>query len=45
MTDDPQALDEYCCEEHYPSMADTPEQQMEHFCPVCGWTLSEVLSG
>lgn len=26
-----------CCEEHFPSDAQTPEDQAEHVCPVCGW--------
>lgn len=29
---------DYCCEEHFPSQIDTPEEQAEHVCPACSWS-------
>lgn len=37
------STDQYCCEEHYPSEAMTPEEQAEHVCPVCSWSASAVV--
>lgn len=35
------AIEDGCCEEHFPSPAMTPAEQAEHYCPACGWTPTE----
>ena len=27
-----------CCDEHFPSFAMSITEQVEHYCPACGWS-------